>query len=192
MEIYEEYNHIEKHIGYAQKLAYLNAQAKQFISEIEIQKAYKPKRFLGIVHVIYHFLQMLTKPSHLFASIIYNLDELLFYEVKSRDSFVIEDDEYPLSYVYFNTESWYNINTRQYKLEHTHFFDESEAALLSCFIDDYEHFILYLDWCLKDEKHRFIKKLRLTLQKLKRHLIYMKLHLLIAVSRNLAKKIDST
>lgn len=192
MDVYREYSNVERHIEYAKQLSYLNSQGRQLIQEIECQKPYKNKQFLGAVHTVYHFLQTLLKPSPLYSCMIYYLDELLFYEVSSRDSFIIEDDEYPLSYVYFNTSAWHNMPVKTYVLDKKHYFDELEAMLLSCFIDEYELFVLELEKDLKNFKLNFTNKLRNNLQKLKRHFIYLKLQLLKVIEHNISKKIDST
>lgn len=181
---YDEYNQIEKHIYYAKQLYIINKIGKHILHEIERKKNINGrKKLLANVYNVYHKLDTIIKPkvlcNNVFSSLMYYLDELLFLEVKNLNTFVIEDDTYPLSYLYFNCDDWVTEEIQEFNLDSSFVLNYSEAMLISCYLDTYEGFIMTLESDIKtpyymDMDQRLIKKLIRIFTRLKKRLVLLK------------------
>lgn len=188
MESYNEYRRIEHHIGFSKRLQNISKRGLHYLREIESKKRIGgKKKYKKDVHVVHHLLENIIKPrlvlcNNLYSSLIYYLDEMLFYEVQTINNFVIEDDIYPLSFIYFNNTEWNpeNEEMQLFQLENDVMITENEAALLITLLHDYETLLQDLLQDFKDEKktcHRkdkmynkiYIKVLRI-ISRLKRRL----------------------
>ena len=146
MDSYNEYMRIENHMGFSKRLHDISIRGSHYLREIEIKKRIGGrKRYETVVYGLYHLLQNIIKPrvvlcNNLYSSLIYYLDEMLFYEVRQTDNFMIEDDKYPLSFVYFNNAEWNpdNDKVQTFSLDHSTSISDNEAALLIMLLQDYE------------------------------------------------------
>lgn len=185
---YSEYSKIENHIYYSKKLYTLNKIGKHILNEIATKKTINGrKKLLSSVYKVYHKLNTIIKPNilcnNIYSSLVYYLDELLFLEVKNLNKFVIEDDTYPLSYLYFNCDDWVTDEIQKFSLDSSIILRYSEAMLISCYLDNYEEFILRLEVDIKksyyiDLDHKLIKKLMRIFARLKKRLIILKVMML--------------
>lgn len=187
---YREYVSIERHLVYSRQLASLNFVGKQLLREIEKKKNINGrKKLLPCVYYLYHILGTVVKPrvlcNNLYSSLLYFLDELLFHEVKNLNSFVIEDDSYPLSFVYFNTEDWCPEDHQGFVLDKGATINESEAHLINSFVEDYEVFILLLERDIADvgDDEKLTRKINRIIGRLKRRLIDLRVYSLRLISK---------
>lgn len=205
MDDYNQYEKIEQHIEYSRLLSTINSKGKLLLKEIEKQKNINgKKKLLGNVYNVYHLIANIIKPrslcNNLYSSLIYYLDELMFLEVSGLNSFIIEDDEYPLYYIYFNTDDWMRDNTIDpFVLDNCVYINDTESILIGCFIDEYESLLINIEKYiyLKGHKDSMIaKKLLRISSRLKKRLIILKTIILQILHRNLEKvknkKIEST
>lgn len=147
MEHYHEYERVEKHLAYSKRLHSINERGTRYLRQIESKKRVGGRRkYQGHVYTVYHLLENVLKPrvvlcNNLYSSLIFYMDEMLFYEVRGINSFVIEDDEYPLTFVYFNQCEWNPDfgQTHAFELDTSPDLCDTEAALLSILVQDYEH-----------------------------------------------------
>ena len=149
MNIYNEYEVLEKHIQLSKELDLLNHLGKRIIKDIEHKKHIRQKKsgvyvFTIEINTIYNLLSDVTNIKkfnklRLFFCMQYYLDELLFDEIKTLESFQIEDESYNLTDLYFNQSSWNKIDDTE-NIEETlnitsdKFLNSDEAML----IRDYE------------------------------------------------------
>lgn len=187
---YTEYVNIERHLAYSRRLSFLNYVGRRIMQEIESKKNINGrKKLLPIVYYLHHTLGTIVKPrvlcNNLYSSLLYYLDELLFHEVKTLNTFVIEDESYPLSFVYFNTDDWSTEEHQGFVLDKGVIINESEAHLINSFIEDYETFVLELEGEIatmgRDE--RLTRKLTRIIARLKRRLIDLRVYSLRVISR---------
>lgn len=162
MNIYNEYEVLEKHIQLSKELDLLNHLGKRIIKEIEHKKHIRQKKsgayvFTIEINTIYNLLSDVTNIKkfnklRLFFCMQYYLDELLFDEIKTLDSFQIEDESYKLTDLYFNQSTWNKIDEEEdLNISNDKFFNSDEALL----IRDYElRYKSYLDKLNNYLEHR--------------------------------------
>lgn len=200
-ESYSEYEKIEQHIDYSERLYFINCQGKHILNEIEKKKNINgKKKLLWNVGYIYNTIENIVKKKALcnnsYTSLIHYLDELLFLEVKTYNKFVIEDDSFPLSYVYFNQHEWIKVFHQNFILDSIPFITILDAMLINCFVDDYEELILELEDSLKrktyydDDDPKLRKKIFKNIKRLKKRLIDLRARLLNLINSGFSKKID--
>lgn len=194
---YREYTIIEEHIRFSRVIHEINMRGKQILQEIERKKYYeRKKRYTGITQEVYNILATITKPrvlgNNIYSSLLYFLDELLFLQVKSIDGFFIEDDQYPLSYLYFNQGEWLYSHTQDFVLDDGAVINELEAMLINSYVDEYDNFALELGRYLEttystmfERDKKVIRKLRRILSKLKRRLLLIKSKCLCVISQSI-------
>jgi hypothetical protein len=149
MDHYQEYGCVEKHIRYAKRLQSISEKGKRFLNEIETKKRVGGrKKYQGDTYFVYNLLENIVKPrivlcNNLYSSLLFYLDEMLFYEVRGINSFVIEDDTFPLSFIYFNQCEWNPDvgQTHEFCLDNEPLLSDTEAALLGTLLRDYETFL---------------------------------------------------
>ena len=112
---YEMYDKLQNHLQFSKELHYINTTGKYILSQLEINKNIKKNRihyvFDGNMESLYNTIVDITNIKRfnklrLYFCLQYYLDELLFSEVKTLNSFQVEDYEYPLCDVYFNQNGW--------------------------------------------------------------------------------------
>lgn len=108
---YSEYSKIEVHIGLSSKLSHLDKIARQYLEEIERKKGINGrKQYEKDVQNLMNILQSLSKPRllnhNLYSSLHYYLDDLMYFEITEIGFFMVEDEKYPLSAVYFDKQQW--------------------------------------------------------------------------------------
>jgi hypothetical protein len=198
MDDYNEYENVEKHISYSRSFHALNHKGWRLLKEMEAKKNINGrKKMLANVNNIHHLIGNIVKPkslcNNLYSSLLYYLDELLFMDVLTINTFVIEDDVFPLSYVYFNTIDWIHEDYNDFVLDKGICINETEAHLLNCFIDDYENFILGVQEDVlnsdyyKAKDAMIVKKIKRIINRLKKRLI----HLRAVVLRIIHKSLES-
>lgn len=203
MEHYHEYGKVEKHLLYSKRLHSINERGARFLREIEAKKRVGGRRkYQGPVYTVHHLFENILKPrlvlcNNLYSSLMFYMDEMLFYEVRGINSFVIEDDAFPLSFVYFNQCEWNPEfgQTHAFELDVGPNLSDTEAALLSILVKDYEtvlqdvlHDILTSGVPVKKEK-AFVKLIRI-IHRLKRRLTIIQstlLQVITAAESNLTK-----
>lgn len=185
METYDEYEHLDKHIMFSRDLHLLDREGQHVLSELERTKVHRTKRngdkvYSADISVIHEELKDITNTERfsvrLYFQLLHYLDEFLFIQVKNINEFLIEDEPYKITDLYFNQPSWNeNADVHEYK-----FYDDSkclnteEAMYLKMYLQKYndyiERLILYLNDCnskymgktydkLKDTLNRFIYKI---------------------------------
>lgn len=167
MDSYNEYEHVERHINYSKTLQEINERGWRFIHEIEIKKRVGGrKKYEKDVYAIHHALGNILKPkvilcNNLYSSLVYYLDEMLYYDVRSINTFIIEDDSYPLSFIYFNNSEWNpDVGQQQaFQLESVSSITDVEAALLMTLLQDYETLLQDLYVNIKSRKDRLVDKM---------------------------------
>lgn len=193
MEDYNEYEMIERHIEYSRLLTIINLRGKLIIQQLEKQKNINGrKKLLGNVYDVYNSIANIIKPrslcNNLFSSLVYFLDELLFTEVVGRNRFIIEDDEYPLYYVYFNTDEWlHDTAIDSFVLDRCVFINDTESLLINCFLDDYEYLLIMIEKYIKINDSTISRKILRITSRLKKRLILLKALILRTLHKNLEK-----
>jgi curved DNA-binding protein CbpA len=156
MNIYNEYEVLEKHIQLSKELDLLNHLGKRIIKEIEHKKHIRQKKsgayvFIIEINTIYNLLSDVTNIKkfnklRLFFCMQYYLDELLFDEIKTLESFQIEDESYRLTDLYFNQSSWNKIDNTEnieeaLNITNDKFLNSDEAMLIRNYELRYKSFL---------------------------------------------------
>ena len=150
----------------------INAIGKRIMTEIETNKTVRGPRggskLCWPTQVTYDIISTIVKPKflnsgNLYTSLMYFMDELLFSQVRHLNTFLIEDDTYPLSFLYFNQDEWIkDWSPQTFYLEHDVYFNEGDALLLLSFIDKYEYLIIdILKFACASDKCTFAEMLPL-------------------------------
>jgi hypothetical protein len=203
MDDYSEYEKVEKHMNYSRSFHSLNHTGWRLLKEMEVKKNINGrKKMLGSVNNIHHLITNIVKPkslcNNLYSSLLFYLDELLFMDVLMINTFVIEDDVFPLSYVYFNTIDWIHEDYDEFVLDKGITINDTEAHLLNCFIDNYEQFILTVqEDILKSEYYKtkdslLVRKLKRIINRLKKRLIVLRAVVLRIIYKRLLKEHSSS
>jgi hypothetical protein len=201
---YKEYTIIEEHLCFSKSLHDLNTKGKRILQEIEKRKYYeRKKRYIGFTYEVYNILNTILKPrvlsNNIYSSMLYFLDELLFLQVKETKDFFIEDEHYPLTYVYFNHDAWMYTDVQDFSMDNGHTLTETEALLLNAYIEEYENFALnlekYLVSLLEDmanvkkqdrrQDKKLYRKLFRLISRLKRRLLLIKSKCLCIISTSI-------
>lgn len=196
MDDYNEYEKVEKHIDYSRSFHSLNHKGWRLLKEMEAKKNINGrKKMLANVNNIHHLIGNIVKPkslcNNLYSSLLYYLDELLFMDVLAINTFVIEDDVFPLSYVYFNTIDWIHEDYNEFVLDKGVAINDTEAHLLNCFIDDYEYFILRVQEDVlnsdyyKTKDGMIVRKIKRIINRLKKRLINLRAIVLRIIHKSL-------
>lgn len=152
MNIYNEYEVLEKHIHLSKELDILNHLGKRIIKEIEQKKHIRQKKsgayvFTIEITTIYNLLCDVTNIKkfnklRLFFCMQYYLDELLFDEIKTLESFQIEDDSYKLTDLYFNQSTWNKIDEEEnLNISNDKFLNSDEAVLIRTYEFRYKSYL---------------------------------------------------
>jgi hypothetical protein len=195
---YQEYDIVEKHLYFSKKLNNLNYKGRRLMYELEVKKRLtnSKNKFIPLVKETFGILTTITKPkslcNNIYSSLLHFLDELLFMQVKTTDIFIIGDDEYPLSYIYFNHSEWIDDENQDFMLDDDPNINDLEALLINCYIDEYELVSLEIETFLVDimkeywyvDRKMFKKMLRL-LSKLKKRLLILKSKVLVIIYKTL-------
>jgi hypothetical protein len=155
MDTYAEYEKINKHIDLSKEMHFLNMKGKCIVSKLENTKQIRKKKSGNFVIYqdvdnIYNIIVDLTNIKRfntfrLFFCVQYYLDELLFKEINTLESFEIEDDTFKLSDMYFNQSTLFPLN--EYDIEIIPFdekeknFNVEEAIFLRDFFKEHQSFI---------------------------------------------------
>jgi hypothetical protein len=112
MDVFNEYELIDKHINFSSELHLLNITGKYLIREVEKKKHIRQKKsgnyvFAQDVQSVMNVIIDITNTKRfnklrLYFCIQYYLDELMFKFIKNLDNFYIEDECYKLTDLYFN------------------------------------------------------------------------------------------
>lgn len=193
MEDYNEYEMIERHIEYSRMLTQINSRGKLIIQQLEKQKNINgKKKLLSNIYNISNLIANVVKPrslcNNLYSSLVYYLDELLFMEVIGRNKFIIEDDEYPLYYVYFNTDEWIqDSGIDNFVLDKCVYINDTESLLINCFLDEYECFLINIEKYMKAKDSTISRKIIRITTRLKKRIILLKVIILKILYKNLEK-----
>ena len=196
MDDYNQYEKIEQHIEYSRLLTSVNSRGKIILKELEKQKNINgKKKLLSNVYNVYHLIENIIKPrslcNNLYSSLIYYMDELMFMEVVGLNSFIIEDDEYPLYYIYFNTDDWLTDDCiDSFVLDKCVYINDTESILISCFIDEYEGLLINIEKYIYLNGHKdtiIARKLLRICTRLKKRLVVLKAIILQILNKNLEK-----
>lgn len=188
MHDYNEYEKIEQHMFYARRLNAINSTGKRILQQMDEKKRMPGrKKLLEYVFAISQMIETIVKPhvlcNNLYSSLIFYMDELLFFEVRNLNSFVVEDDNYPLSYIYFNTSDWNESEQQEFHLDQGVYINEMEAMLMNCFVDEYEEFVLSLEGDIirlgeSASDQKLMKKILRIITRLKKRLTLLRSRLL--------------
>lgn len=175
MSSYGEYTLIEQHMDFSRKLSELDRRARAFIVEMERQKGINGrKQYEKDVHDILSILHSLSKPKilhhNLFSSLHYYLDDQLFSEITDISFFVVEDEKYPISAIYFDKDRWMIDRVQRHtEFSRTTWLSMRESTALLLFFTDYEDLVRDIDKkisCMKEGKVK--TKLKRILTRMKR------------------------
>lgn len=193
---YKEYDIVEKHIYFAKKLYSLNNRGKRFLQELDSKKRInKKKTYTPIIADTINILSTLTKPrvlcNNIYSSLLYYLDELLFLQVKETKCFIMDIDEYPLSYIYFNQHDWIEEEAQEFVLDVDNCLNDLEAVLLNCFVDEYEYIAIEIENFMQsmmqdiiNEDRKMFKKILRLLSKLKQRILLLKSKILVIIYKS--------
>jgi len=204
---YTEYNKIERHIQYSNALFKLTHIGKHIIQEIQSKKMQCNKLQCkkydkshiknNIPDEVCNVLSDVIKPpslsSNMYSSFVYFLDELLYFDAPKINYFVIEDDQYPLSFMYFNQSEWngdhVQENLNSFVLDNNPHFSDTEALLINCFITEYISLLEDIEDDIYD--HVYIetnleRRLVQNIQRLKEQLETIKSKLTIIITKYLS------
>lgn len=193
---YFEYKRIEKHIDYSKALYTMNKRALTLTKELD--KKRRCNKYDVVVEGVYIILQKLCKHhticSNSYTSLVDLLDEILFCEVQTINNFYIDENKYPLSFIYFNQQEWiddYDVPYQDFVLDKNSNLSFLEAILVNCFIDDYENTILEVEADIKSTPQQDIRlwrKVLRNLNRLKKRLIIMKAYILRYIHLNVSRR----
>lgn len=155
METYAEYEFLENHIKLSKELYLLDLEGKHILSEFEKNKVIRTKRcgskvYCADVSYVYDELINITNSQRfslrLYFCLLHYLDELLFLQVKNIEQFIVEDEPYKLTDLYFNQSQWNeNEQVHEYK-----FYSENkninteEAMYLNMYLRKYMDYVDFL------------------------------------------------
>ncbi len=155
---YNEYTILDSHIGFSDALFRINSQGNHLINELKNKKnVLIPGDSLA--EKAYFILKSVIKDktfgtSNLMNELLYLLDELMIEQVKEITHFYIDDDEFPITKVYYGQKQWIGEDdefVQKYELVKATDgnLEEGEIMLLLCFLTNYltitENIILFLD-----------------------------------------------
>ncbi len=185
MEQYNIYTRIEKHISFGIRLFLIDKKGKHILSEIDVKK-YERKSNTGksilstdmkkINRTLISVLNVKKFTPRLYLSLTYFLDELLFKDIEDyNEKFFIGENEYELTKLYFDPESWIiNTDIQRFSLDKSPNMDLTEAMCLICFLREYDDLLLDIDcyireYCKDDRKlrkavHKVNEKIRCKLK----------------------------
>lgn len=154
MNIYNEYEVLEKHIFISRELFLLNHLGKRILKEIENRKHIRQKKsgsyvFTIEINTIYNLLSDVTNIKkfnklRLFFCMQYYLDELLFDEIKTLENFQIEDESYKLTDLYFNQSTWNKMDDNieeNLNISNDKFLNSDEAIIIRNYELRYKSFL---------------------------------------------------
>jgi hypothetical protein len=154
MDVFNEYEIIDKHINFSSELHLLNITGKHLIREVEKKKHIRQKKsgnyvFAQDVQSIMNVIIDITNTKRfnklrLYFCIQYYLDELMFKFIKNLDNFYIEDECYKLTDLYFNQTTWNTItidDIPQIKLSDDKFINADEALIFQSYFNQYTYFL---------------------------------------------------
>ena len=195
---YREYEVIERHLAYSQRLHHITYQGQRILREIELKKNINgKKKLLWNVQYMYHLIENIVKQKPLcnnnYSSLIHYIDELLFLEVRTYNTFTISDETYPLSYIYFHQHEWIQDDYHTFILDTHPTITELDAMLINCFIDEYEELLLEIEDSLTkstlymQQDSKLVKKLHRNLKRLKARLILLRSRVLQIIEKDFNK-----
>lgn len=147
---YEEYVALDKHIEFSRQMFYLNRLGHNILHEIDRCKGYKLRKANKneAVYITYVTILNTIKPrkslcNNIFSSLLYYLDELLFIDVYSLTSFVMEDGEFAIEKVYYNQGDWMkdDVEMPTYEIESISSLTGKDSEIMKVFFDLYEKLI---------------------------------------------------
>ncbi len=198
---YIGYTNIERHMKIAVELFELEQKGNNLYKELLEKKCKMGKKNseLNVQDIIYVLIKLI-KPNkfctNYYASLQYYLDELLFIDSKEINSFIIEDNNYPLKDIYFNSNWKQELNNHP-KLDNIDYLNNEELMLFLCYFETYADFlqrlknvinIEYHD--LNEDKFKIINKIKLILKKINLLLITTIQNILSIIKENYEKKIE--
>lgn len=150
--LYTEYEIVQKHMYFSKKLYEINAFGKHLMEEIETRKSFRGPRggcklLHEPTHSIHDLMGNILKPrvlcNNIYSSLLYFLDELLFSQVQNINVFHIDDDVFPLSFIYFNQDEWIrNWSLQKFVIDDGYMLSEFDSLMLMMFMDHYEEFTI--------------------------------------------------
>ena len=164
-----EYSKIEQHMIFSKTLHQLKGKGKNILKEFDEKKFDRQTKkrknvFIGNTSIIYsNIANIIAKSKYslqLGMSLQFYLDELMFNEIKNIQTFVIEDQDYDLTKLYYHPTEWIQDND----LQIFNFYAETdininESMYLVCYLKEYENFLLEIEDYLKNFKDKYsIKK----------------------------------
>lgn len=175
--LYTEYEIIQKHMYFSRKLYEINALGKHLIEEIDSKKCFRgPRGGCKILHEptqhIRDSISNIVKPyvlyNNIYSSLVFFLDELLFLQVQNINSFQIDDDIYPLSFMYFNQDEWIkDWCLQEFTIDECPIMTEFDSLMLIIFIETYEEFAIeIMDYIVRIRPECQDKRLRRKIIKL--------------------------
>lgn len=150
--LYEEYVALDKHVDFAKQMFYLNRLGHNILSQIDNSKGYKLRKANknDDIYIAYVTIMNTIKPrkslcNNIFSSLLYYLDELLFIDVYSLSSFVIEDGEFAVEKIYYNQGEWIkdddSSHVVSYEIEKTCGLTDKDRQVVAVFFELYEKLI---------------------------------------------------
>ncbi len=202
---YNAYSQVEKHIGFAESLYFLNKRGHYLLDEIRRTKFVTPdsprpgsggeastsEQLDVLVDSVTYAIVSTVRARMMGTSTLMNelycyLEEVMFQDVGDSDieEFFILDDSYPLTAMYYSQETWVvDHGIQQFSFARDRKFEEGELMMIVCFFNDYisllDKIAEYLDGG-KTEVHR---RLEYTVGRISGIIERVKGHVLDQISR---------
>lgn len=157
-----EYTKIEQHMSFSRGLYLLKKKGKGILEQFD-QKKYQRKTkkktnvFSHDASIIYNNLSNIVNRSRhslqLSFCLQYYLDELMFVEIKNLHTFIVEDQHFDLTKLYYYPSEWMqDQETQCFEFYSDCDLNMHEAMYLVCYIKDFENFLLEIEDYLKTHK----------------------------------------
>lgn len=167
----EEYVKIEHHIYFSKTIYILKQKGYNILNEFEKKKyEKKTKRGISIYSMntlaIYNSLCTIVDKKknslRLCFCLKHYLDELMFGEIKHINSFMIEDDKYDLTKLYYHPTEWIQDQDIQpYNFDEDKELNIHEAMYFVCYLKEFEDLFLEIENYLKTFKDTYTIKKKL-------------------------------
>jgi hypothetical protein len=144
---YEEYNIVEKHLGFSESMFNINKRGYHIIAEMKERKM-EGGVFKGeLVETAFICLNNVVKARvsgtcTLMNELMCLLDEVLFMEVESLMHFYIGESEYTLAKVYYGQDDWMEeVKEQTFRFDIGTCLSEGEIMIILCFVNNYMHLL---------------------------------------------------
>lgn len=192
---YSDYEKVESHLEMSKTLFFIDKKGQHILSELQEKKVNnkKKKTFTEEVGRIYttliDVLNVKKLTPRLFCDLLHVLDELVFKEVAEYEHFYIEDEQYELTKIYFGQSTWIcDQDIQHYKFMEFTYIDVNEAMYLTCYLREYENFLLTIEEYITDLNCDLKRRISQTIGRIRRKLKIIWDILVVIISEGIEKE----